>query len=201
MYFQEVIEAARNHKYMESKGKNNNLIKRTNARIKKSSEVFTPNTLAMEMCDDFDNDNGNWAGHMRDTACGDGQILSEVLLRKIAYFGKQDGIDYWSNPKRYKVRPAHYAAACQTIWGVDINKDNAEACRKRLRMGIEKFKVGGYIKTEKYLTYKTGWRALESRIRFGDWLCIIKKLNKYWKSEVGKKKRVALEKSKEKVKI
>jgi hypothetical protein len=51
-----------------------------------------------------------------DNSCGDGQFLSEVLIRKV-----QSGIDF--------------ETALSCIFGVDMMIDNVELCRERLLCG------------------------------------------------------------------
>ena len=53
-----------------------------------------------------------------DNSCGDGQFLSEVLIRKI-----ENGIDFES--------------ALSTIYGVDLMEDNVKLCQDRLLCGRE----------------------------------------------------------------
>jgi hypothetical protein len=51
-----------------------------------------------------------------DNSCGDGQFLSEVLIRKV-----QNGIDF--------------ETALSAIFGVDMMEDNVNLCRERLLCG------------------------------------------------------------------
>jgi type I restriction-modification system DNA methylase subunit len=53
-----------------------------------------------------------------DPACGDGQFLSEVLIKKI-----ENGSDF--------------ETALSTIYGVDIMQDNVDQCKERLLCGRE----------------------------------------------------------------
>jgi hypothetical protein len=53
-----------------------------------------------------------------DNSCGDGQFLSEVLIRKL-----ENGIPF--------------EQALQTIYGVDLMQDNVDLCRERLLCGRE----------------------------------------------------------------
>lgn len=58
-------------------------IKRSIARIKNTSEVFTPTTLVQKMLDNLPNDAFIDATKtFCDPCCGNGQFLSEVLIRK-----------------------------------------------------------------------------------------------------------------------
>ena len=53
-----------------------------------------------------------------DNSCGDGQFLSEALIRKV-----EAGIDF--------------ETALSTIYGVDMMQDNVNLCRERLLCGRE----------------------------------------------------------------
>lgn len=97
-------------------------VERDAARIKARSEVFTPTPLVNEMLDRLPQE--IWDDPTKtflDPACGDGQFLSEVLIRKLAA-----GHDF--------------EQALSTIYGVDIMEDNVGLCRTRLLCGREKLK-------------------------------------------------------------
>ena len=94
-------------------------IERDTARVKATAEVFTPTKLVQESLDLlpqnlFDDPTENFL----DYSCGDGQFLSEVLIRKL-----QNGIDF--------------ETALSTIYGVDLMQDNVDLCRERLLCGRE----------------------------------------------------------------
>ncbi len=96
-----------------------NGVARSKDRIKATGEIFTPTLLVQEILNDlpqelFKDQNKTFI----DPACGDGQFLSEILIRKI-----QNGIDF--------------ETALSTIYGVDIMQDNVEICRERLLCGRE----------------------------------------------------------------
>lgn len=83
-------------------------------RIKATGEVFTPAWLVNEMLDKLPPE--LWANSTKtylDPACGSGNILVEVVRRKIAN-GHEP---YWALKRTY---------------GVDIMPDNIEECRERL---------------------------------------------------------------------
>jgi len=104
----EYIEHARNFKYMSG-------IERDTLRTKQTAEVFTPTKLVQEMLDDMNQELfENPEKTFLDNSCGDGQILSEVVIRKM----EQSGCDL--------------EKALSTTYGVDIMPDNIELCRKRL---------------------------------------------------------------------
>lgn len=89
-------------------------ITRTQERIDKTGEVFTPPELVNEMLDRLPAE--LWTDSTKtflDNSCGDGNFLVEVLRRKIAA---------GSTPTQ----------ALSTTYGVELMPDNAKLCRKRL---------------------------------------------------------------------
>ena len=94
-------------------------IDRDQLRIKATSEVFTPTPLVQELLDTIDP--LLFSDHSKtflDPSCGDGQFLSEILIRKI-----ENG--------------STFEQALDTIYGVDLMQDNVELCRDRLLCGQE----------------------------------------------------------------
>mgnify|MGYP001040491749 CR=1 FL=1 len=88
----------------------------------KFGEVFTPTDLVNQILDNIDQEvfvkeDKTFLDH----CCGNGQILSEVLIRKLS-----NGIDF--------------EIALQTIYGVEINEANVLACRERLLCGREELR-------------------------------------------------------------
>lgn len=88
------------------------------ARTRAIDEVFTPTALVNKILDRLAADWQDPKKTFIDPACGDGQFLSEVLIRKV-----QNGIDF--------------EQALRTIYGVDIRLDNVLDCRERLLCGRE----------------------------------------------------------------
>ena len=97
---------------------------RDESRIKSTSEVFTPNTLVRHMLDTFVEPE-SIKDNFLDPSCGDGQILSEILIRKLMLLDKEE-ITY-----------EEFGKALSTIYGVDLMIDNVDLCRKRLSCGIK----------------------------------------------------------------
>ena len=93
-------------------------IERDNLRVKATGEVFTPTELVQECLDDLPDQTvfSNPTKTFIDPSCGDGQFLSEVLIRKL-----ENGIDF--------------EQALSTIYGVDLMPDNVKLCRERLLCG------------------------------------------------------------------
>jgi len=88
------------------------------ARKKKTAEIFTPPKLVNEMLDKLPDEIWEPGKTFCDPACGNGNILIEVLKRKL----------------QHKQNPT---VALESIYGVDIMGDNIEECRERL-LGVIK---------------------------------------------------------------
>jgi type I restriction-modification system DNA methylase subunit len=94
-------------------------VEREKNRVKATGEVFTPTPLVQEILDKLDQRLfEDPTEPFLDPSCGDGQFLSEVLIRKL-----EAGIDF--------------ADALATIYGVDLMPDNVSLCRERLLCGRE----------------------------------------------------------------
>jgi len=94
-------------------------VERDNLRVKSTGEVFTPTPLVQEVLDKLPQELfSDPTKTFIDPACGDGQFLSEVLIRKL------------ENDISFEV-------AISTIYGVDIMEDNVKLCRDRLLCGRE----------------------------------------------------------------
>lgn len=112
MNLQQVIKHLRDREYMSG-------VERDQIRIRSTAEVFTPTALVQEMLDQlplelFTDPDKTFL----DSSCGDGQFLSEVLIRKL-----EAGQDF--------------ERALGTIYGVDLMPDNVTLCRERLLCGRE----------------------------------------------------------------
>lgn len=108
----DIIAHVRDREYMSG-------IEREKNRIKSTGEVFTPTPLVQEVLDQFPQDLFvDSTKTFLDPSCGDGQFLSEVLIRKVS-----NGIDF--------------ETALSTIYGVDLMQDNINLCRERLLCGQE----------------------------------------------------------------
>jgi type I restriction-modification system DNA methylase subunit len=92
-------------------------IERDKIRVKATGEVFTPTSLVQEILDKIPEEQfTDPAKTFIDPSCGDGQFLSEVLIRKME-------------------KGSTFEQALSTIYGVDIMPDNVELCRERLLCG------------------------------------------------------------------
>lgn len=112
MQISDVIKHARNREYMSG-------VDRSKLRVKATGEVFTPTALVHEVLDripvkQFQDPTKTFL----DNSCGDGQFLSEVLIRKMEH-------------------GSTFEQALSTIYGVDLMEDNVRLCRERLLCGRE----------------------------------------------------------------
>lgn len=104
---EEVIDHIRNRSYMSG-------VQRTQTRVKATGEVFTPTELVREVLGNMDIEKFiDPAKTFLDPACGDGQFLGEVLIRKM-----ENG--------------STFEQALSTIYGVDLMQDNVDLCKERL---------------------------------------------------------------------
>ena len=90
-------------------------IQRDKLRVKETAEVFTPTSLVQEMLDNlpqelFEDPTKTFL----DPSCGDGQFLSEVVIRKM---GMSD---------------CTLEQALSTTYGVELMEDNVKLCKQRL---------------------------------------------------------------------
>ena len=107
----EYINHSRNRLYMSG-------IERDKLRIKQTAEVFTPTWKVQEMLDEIEKEEPelflNPNKTFLDETCGDGQFLSEVVIRKMER----------SNCTLEK--------ALSTTYGVELMEDNVKLCKERL---------------------------------------------------------------------
>ena len=108
---QQYIEHSRNHSYMSG-------IERDKLRVKETAEVFTPTPLVKEMLDKLEEQDSelfkNQTKTFIDPSCGDGQFLSEVVIRKMEISG------------------CTLEQALSTTYGVELMEDNVKLCKERL---------------------------------------------------------------------
>lgn len=101
----------RNREYMSG-------VDRNKLRVKQTAEVFTPTPLVQEMLDKLEEEDPSLFSDptklFLDNSCGDGQFLSEVIIRKMERSG------------------CSLEQALSTTYGVEFMEDNVIECRKRL---------------------------------------------------------------------
>ena len=108
----QLIKHLREREYMSG-------VDRDRQRIKATQEVFTPTKLVQQTLSMFNQDIfKDTSKRFLDNSCGDGQFLSEVLIRKM-----ENG--------------STFEQALSTVYGIDLMQDNVELCRERLLCGRE----------------------------------------------------------------
>jgi hypothetical protein len=102
------IQHSREHSYMSG-------IDRDKLRVKETAEVFTPTPLVQEMLDNLPQELfEDTTKTFLDPSCGDGQFLSEVVIRKMERSG------------------CTLEQALSTTYGVELMEDNVKLCKERL---------------------------------------------------------------------
>ena len=106
-----IINFYRSHSYMSG-------LDRDKCRIKQTAEIFTPSEYIIEKLNIIENSNyglfQNPTKTFLDNSCGDGQFLSEVIIRKIERSG------------------CTLEQALSTTYGVELMEDNVKLCKERL---------------------------------------------------------------------
>jgi hypothetical protein len=141
----DIIAHARNREYMSG-------IERDELRVKATGEVFTPTPLVQEILNQLPNELfTDPSKTFLDPSCGDGQFLSEVLIKKL-----ENGIDF--------------ETALSSIYGVDLMIDNVDLCRDRLLCGREDLRpiVEQNIVCHNSLLYKYKFSKPTKRQRIND---------------------------------
>lgn len=107
MDIDKIIKHLRDRDYMSG-------VERDKYRVRKTGEVFTPTALVREILDQIpDTQFSDPTKTTLDPCCGDGQFLSEVIIRKI-----QHG--------------STYEQALATTYGAELMEDNCIECIRRL---------------------------------------------------------------------
>lgn len=95
-------------------------VERDKTRVKSTGEVFTPSPLCQAILDQLEQNDPNFFKDpdktFLDPSCGDGQILGEVLIRKMEH-------------------GSTFEQALGSIYGVEFKSDNVAACKERLLCG------------------------------------------------------------------
>ncbi|SOC51145.1 restriction endonuclease subunit M [Ornithinimicrobium cerasi] len=94
-------------------------------RVVAHGEVFTPGWLIQDMVDLVGDECARIESRVLEPACGAGNFLSAVLLRKLASVELRHG--------RSKFEKRHYALlALMSVYGIELLPDNADECRGNL---------------------------------------------------------------------
>lgn len=109
-----------------------------------AAEVFTPTSLVIEMLQYLDLGLMAPERTILDPACGDGQFLVAAKGVKVLHFGMSD------------------EAALADLYGVDIVRDNVDACKARLGGGT--ILMGDTLSPERRLVGQSEpeWRQLQT---------------------------------------
>jgi hypothetical protein len=119
MEIETIIKHLRERDYMSG-------VDREKNRVKATGEVFTPKGLVQEVLDKLPQELFNGLDEtFIDPTCGDGQFLSEVIIRKIERQQEQ-------NPQM--TVEELYKQALSTTYGADLMMDNCLECIRRLYM-------------------------------------------------------------------
>lgn len=94
-------------------------------RVANHGEVFTAEREVKAMCDLVKQETERIDSRFLEPACGNGNFLAEILRRKLSVVRDRYGKSLYDY-ERYSV------LAVTSLYGVDILKDNAQACRDRL---------------------------------------------------------------------
>ena len=112
MMLDDYIKHSREFGYMSG-------IERDKIRVKETAEIFTPTELVIQILDELEEENSelftNSDYTFLDPSCGDGQFLSEVVIRKMERSG------------------CTLEQALSTTYGVELMKDNVKLCKERLQ--------------------------------------------------------------------
>lgn len=107
MNIEQVIKHLRDREYMSG-------VERDHSRVKSTGEVFTPTPLVQEIIEKVPvNQFTDPTKLFLDPSCGDGQFLSEIIIKKM-----ESG--------------STYEQALATTYGVDLMPDNCVECIRRL---------------------------------------------------------------------
>lgn len=94
-------------------------------RVRERGEVFTAEREVKAMCDLVKDETKRIDSRFLEPACGDGNFLAEILIRKLEVVKRKyrkSTLDYEKN----------VVLAISSVYGVDIMQDNVIACRNRL---------------------------------------------------------------------
>lgn len=94
-------------------------------RVADYGEVFTAEREVNAMCDLVAHECLRPDSRFLEPACGDGNFLAVILKRKLSELRRR----YKKSPRDYEKQSM---VAIGSLYGVDIQRDNVDACRERL---------------------------------------------------------------------
>lgn len=98
-------------------------------RVTDHGEVFTNEKEVKSMCDLVNDETERVDSRFLEPACGDGNFLAEILMRKLKIIETKYKLSKPKNPMVYEMNSL---IAVSSLYGIDILKDNVEICRERL---------------------------------------------------------------------
>ena len=104
-------------------------------RVSDFGEVYTAHRQVYDMVNLVDTEACSLTSTFLEPACGNGNFLIEILRRKLKVI---------STIKNDEQEIA-ILIAVSTIYGIDIQNDNIEECRTRMKLMIEKYAVTNHI--------------------------------------------------------
>ena len=120
-------------------------------RVADFGEVFTSEREVKAMCDLVKDETYRIDSTVLEPACGDGNFLAEILTRKLDTVEKR----YGKSPLDFE---KYSVLAVSSLYGVDIQEDNAEECRERL------FDIWDDIHSRR--TGKEAMKGVEDAVRY-----------------------------------
>ncbi len=109
----------------------NNLFHRSRDRIFELGEVFTPEAYVEGMLDLLGKDKRNFWNNedisFLEPTCGHGNIVVPLLKRRLESIYKKALAEDISKPEFYSV-----ANSINTLWAIDVDKENIQHCRTRV---------------------------------------------------------------------
>lgn len=97
-------------------------------RVSQHGEVFTAEREVNAMLDLVAQETERIESRFLEPACGDGNFLIEILRRKLAVCRKRVEAKQYTQLQYER----NAVLAVSSIYGIELLRDNAEACRKRL---------------------------------------------------------------------
>ena len=138
----------------------NDLVK-SKQRVADHGEVFTPYWMVNQMLSLVKNESERIDSRFLESACGAGNFLKTVLLRKLQTVNIRYG--------KSEFETRHYAIlALMSIYGIELLEDNVEECRKELHSVYSKF-----LKVDETSVWsKAGLQVIKANIIQGDSLTL-----------------------------
>ena len=140
---------------------NDNDLVKSKQRVADHGEVFTPSWMVDEMLNLVKNESERIDSRFLESACGAGNFLKTVLLRKLQTVSTRYG--------KSEFETRHYAIlALMSIYGIELLEDNVEECRKELHSIYAKF-----LKVDEASDWsKAGVEVIKANIIQGDALTL-----------------------------